>query len=360
MQDRKLLGICGAGALLAVVTVGFPAVAQAQNPRAPVVPLERPRFNKLANAGFAREPSAENAPLPQWFVVSGASNTAPIELATPIPHDLETGATVAVKGVLGNEAANGWWTITALSPTRFALDGSAGSGTYAGGGSIFPADGQPAPPGPSSDSGELAWTPWFSVPASIPQSEFFRFDVGQGTGEVYTFPQLPTMPEPTPVTSFAAQEIDGSLFRPGEPLCLSIDAKVAAPATDRQKLTLIVTAALNAVRVYRVSFPGTQLNDQYRTLFPLFRARCQCGHRGRRRPRRVPERDGAQRRAAGHVLDAAHALGGIRPRPVDGHRRAHAAEARLLLAGRYRFLNCCGCCARPLRDLSPRLAEAFP
>lgn len=270
MRDRKLLGIRGAGALLAIVALGLPAHARAQTPRAPVVPLERPRFNKLANAGFLREPSAENAPLPQWFVVSSATNTAPIELATPIPHDLENGDTVAVKGVLGNEGANGWWTVTVLSPTSFALDGSAGTGTYAGGGSIFPADGQPVPPGPSSDSGELRWTPWFSAPASIPQSEFFRFDGGVGTGEVYTFPQLPTTPEPTPVTSFAQQEIDGSLFRPGEPLCLSIDAKVAAPATDRQKLTLLVTAAFKVARVYRASFPGTQLTDLYQTFSLCF------------------------------------------------------------------------------------------
>jgi hypothetical protein len=43
-----------------------------------------------------------------------------------------------------------------------------------------------------------------------------------------------------------------------------VDAKVTAPASDRQKLTLIATAAFNATRVYRVSFPGSQLTDQYR------------------------------------------------------------------------------------------------
>ena len=141
---------------------------------------------------------------------------------------------------------------------------SAGEVAVVVAGSVFPADGQPTPPGPSNDAGELAWTPWFSVPAAIPPSEFFRFDGGQPTGEISSFPQLATMPEPTPVTSFASQEIDGSLFHPGEALCLSVDAKVAGPATDRQKLTLIATAAFNATRVYRVSFPGSQLTDQYR------------------------------------------------------------------------------------------------
>ena len=251
-------------AFLTILAVGMPNAARGQASRAPVVPVERPRFNKLANAELVREAAAENAPLPQWFVVSGASNTSPIELTTPIPHGLETGDTVAIRGVLGNTAANGWWTITVRTPTGLALDGSAGNGPYGGGGSVFPADGQPTPPGPSDDRGELGWTPWFSAPASIPQSEFFRFDTGRATGEIYTFPQLPTVPEPTPVTSFASQEIEGSHFRPGERLCLSIDAKVAAPASDRQRLTLIVTAAFNAVSVYRVTFPGPQLTDQYR------------------------------------------------------------------------------------------------
>jgi hypothetical protein len=265
VPDKKLLRLVrGAALFLAIGVAVAPTSVDGQDSRAPVVAAERIRFNKLANAAFVREDAAENVPLPQWFAVSGASNTAPIEVATPIPHGLETGGTVVVKGVFGNTAANGWWTITVRTPTSFALDGSAGNGPWGGGGSTFPADGQPTPPGPSDDEGDLGWTPWFSVPASIPQSEFFRFDGGQATGEIFTFPQLPTVPEPTPVTSFASQEIDGSHFQPGERLCLSIDAKVAAPASDRQKLTLIVTAAFTAVRVYRVTFPGPQLTDQYR------------------------------------------------------------------------------------------------
>jgi hypothetical protein len=168
-----------------------------------------------------------------------------------------------IKGVAGDTAANGWWTITVRTPTTFALEGSDGNGDYAGGGSVFPAAGQPPPPGPADGQGQLPWTPWFSGPAAFPQSEFFRFDGGLATGEIYTFPQLATVPEPTVVTSFVSQEIDGSLFRPGENLCLSIEAKVTEPASDRQKLTMIVTAALGSVRVYGASFPGSQVTDQY-------------------------------------------------------------------------------------------------
>jgi hypothetical protein len=226
--------------------------------------VERLHFNKLANSSFGSRATSENLPLPQWFSVREATNTSPIEIATPIPHGLAGGDTVVIKGVAGNTAANGWWTIAVRTPTTFALEGSDGNGDYAGGGSVFPAAGQPPPPGgPADDQGDLPWTPWFSGPAAFPQSEFFRFDGGLATGEIYTFPQLATVPEPTVVTSFASQEIDGSLFRPGENLCLSIEAKVTGPATDRQKLTMIVTAALGSVRVYRASFPGPQLSDQY-------------------------------------------------------------------------------------------------
>jgi hypothetical protein len=225
--------------------------------------VERLHFNKLANSSFGSRATSENLPLPQWFSVRAATNTSPIEIATPIPHGLADGDTVVIKGVAGDTAANGWWTITVRTPTTFALEGSDGNGDYAGGGSVFPAAGQPPPPGPADGQGQLPWTPWFSGPAAFPQSEFFRLDGGLATGEIYTFPQLATVPEPTVVTSFASQEIDGSLFRPGENLCLSIEAKVTEPASDRQKLTMIVTAALGSVRVYGASFPGSQVTDQY-------------------------------------------------------------------------------------------------
>jgi hypothetical protein len=250
-------------ALFATVVAVAPPPANGQVSRAPVV-IADIRFNKLANAALESGAMTENVGLPQWFTVAGATNTAPIEVATTVAHGLDTGESVMIKGVQGNTAANGWWTITVRTPTTFSLDGSAGNASYGGGGSIFPAAGQPRPPGPSNEVGELGWTPWFSAPASILPSEFFRSDGGQATGEIYTFPLLFTVPEPTFVNSFALQEIEGSHFQPGERLCLSVDARVAAPASNLQKLTLIVTAAFNPVQVYRVTFPGSQLTVQYR------------------------------------------------------------------------------------------------
>jgi hypothetical protein len=72
--------------------------------------------------------------------ITGATNTAPIEITTAHPHNLATGATVSVQGIQGNTAANtdtpalpsGARTIVVTSPNTFTLDGSdgTGSGTY--------------------------------------------------------------------------------------------------------------------------------------------------------------------------------------------------------------------------------------
>lgn len=263
VRPRKPGWIVRGTALFAAVVAVAPVAVSAQVPRAPVVPVESSPFNKLANAALLSAATTTDFALPQWLTVAGATNTTPIEVATTIPHGLATGESVAIKGVEGNTAANGWWTITVVTPTTFALDESAGNAAYEGGGSIFPSAGQPRPPGAADDAGEFGWTPWFSGPAEFPETEFFRSDGVGATGEISTFPRLPTVPEPTLVNSFATQEIAGSHFRPGEHLCLSVEAKVTEPAAERQKLTMIVTAALGAVRVYRASVPGTQLTLQY-------------------------------------------------------------------------------------------------
>lgn len=222
------------------------------------LPVELRRFNKLANAAFESRASTENLPVPQWFSVSAATGGAPIAITTPIPHGLTTGDAVAIKGVLGNEAANGAWTVTVQTPTTFALDGSAGGGSYAGGGAVFPAAGQPIAPGEVNDRGELGWTPWFSGPAEFLPTEFFRSDGTGPAGEVQT------VPETQPFTSFLTQEVDGSLFRPGERLCLSVEARVGDATSDQQSLILTATAAFTSTRFYRVAFPGRVLSTEYR------------------------------------------------------------------------------------------------
>jgi membrane protease YdiL (CAAX protease family) len=72
--------------------------------------------------------------------VVAATNSSPIEITTSEDHGYATGDAVVVHDVKGNTAANGSWTVTVRSPLTLALDGSQGSGAYAGGGTIAPGD----------------------------------------------------------------------------------------------------------------------------------------------------------------------------------------------------------------------------
>jgi hypothetical protein len=242
-------------AALALVAEGSGAAEQSPSDRS--LPVLLIPFNRLANSTFESRATTENLPIPQWMTLTDASSTTPIQVTTPIPHGLETGDEVAIRDVLGNEGANGWWKVRVLGPDKLALEDSRATGVYAGGGALYPARGQPVPPGGENASGDLMWTPWYSVPASIPATEFFRSDGAHPTGEVSTFVPLP------PATSFLAQDIDGSLFEPGERLCLSIEARVDKPATNRQNLVISATAAFQVAQVYRVTFPFSALTDQY-------------------------------------------------------------------------------------------------
>ena len=235
-----------------------PAAAGQSDGRA--LDIERITFNLLANAALTSRATDVDVPIPQWSTIAGASNTMPIEVRTPIPHGYATGDEVLVKGVQGNGAANGWWKVTATSETTFTLDGSAGVADYAGGGSVFPAAGQPSPPDARNRSGDMLWSPWFSAPAVARETEFFR-----PAGEVYTFPNVP------PVNSFLCQEVDGSLFRPGQNLCLSIEARMPEAPLGDQRLKLLVTAALGTVRVYSVTLPATLMTPDYQRFALCFR-----------------------------------------------------------------------------------------
>src|SRR6185295_3539615 len=66
--------------------------------------------------------------------VTGATNASPI-VVTSAGHGLADGTRVTVSGVLGNTAANGTLTVTAVAEDTISLDGSAGGGAYASGGS---------------------------------------------------------------------------------------------------------------------------------------------------------------------------------------------------------------------------------
>lgn len=66
--------------------------------------------------------------------IFGATNTSPIVITTGSTHELHTGQTVAIQGLVGNAAGNGTWTITVRDSTHFSLDSSRGNGAYVAGG----------------------------------------------------------------------------------------------------------------------------------------------------------------------------------------------------------------------------------
>lgn len=72
--------------------------------------------------------------------VVGATNASPIVITTSDEHGYETGDIVRVRDVEGNDGANGSWTVTVTGDATLALDGSAGSGAYTGGGTVGAGD----------------------------------------------------------------------------------------------------------------------------------------------------------------------------------------------------------------------------
>ncbi|HET6573530.1 MAG TPA: hypothetical protein VFG68_08010 [Fimbriiglobus sp.] len=72
------------------------------------------------------------------WAVTDATNASPIQITVggAIDHGINTGDRVLVEGVQGNPGANGVWTATRTSATAITLNGSSGTGTYTGGGSV--------------------------------------------------------------------------------------------------------------------------------------------------------------------------------------------------------------------------------
>ncbi len=68
-------------------------------------------------------------------VIYNCTNTIPI-LLTVIAHGRLNGDRVTVTGCTGNTAANGTWTIEQVTTNTMQLTGSAGNGTYTGGGTV--------------------------------------------------------------------------------------------------------------------------------------------------------------------------------------------------------------------------------
>jgi hypothetical protein len=72
-------------------------------------------------------------PFLQPRVITNATNTNPIVITTSAPHGYVTGDTVFHRGIGGNTAANGTFTITVTSPTQYTIP-IQGNGVYTTGG----------------------------------------------------------------------------------------------------------------------------------------------------------------------------------------------------------------------------------
>jgi hypothetical protein len=65
---------------------------------------------------------------PSMTAIASSTNANPIEITTSSPHGLATGDTVFISGHLVNTGANGTWAIIYVSPTKYTITGSTGTG----------------------------------------------------------------------------------------------------------------------------------------------------------------------------------------------------------------------------------------
>ena len=111
-------------------------------PTVSFVPVQPdPRSNAVAavNVNFSESVSGvgtSDFSLTQSQTILGTSGNAvgPVSIFTGSTAGLTTGSQVTITGVTGNLAANGTFTISVVDATTFTLNGTVGSGDYAGGG----------------------------------------------------------------------------------------------------------------------------------------------------------------------------------------------------------------------------------
>jgi hypothetical protein len=87
----------------------------------------------LDDIGYIATASAQKIYSFSRGTVQGASNLSPITILQTA-HPYHTGDYVAINGVLGNTAANGWWTVTYVDADHYSLDSSTGNGAWVSGG----------------------------------------------------------------------------------------------------------------------------------------------------------------------------------------------------------------------------------
>jgi hypothetical protein len=131
-------------------------------------------------------------PMHAPIAITAATNANPIQI-TAGGHGLSTNQDVFVADVLGNTAANGFYTVTVIDGDNFTLNGSSGNGSYTGGGVVA---------GPN----QIARAIWFT---------------GQGAGTA--FPTFRNSFAPGSSAWFGAlNQYSWSAWNSGTGLCLEI------------------------------------------------------------------------------------------------------------------------------------------
>lgn len=103
--------------------------------REPMVPSGGP---SITYAPGATQPNITTTMLPTTggIAITNATNASPIQITTASAHGLQTGSSTPISGVLGNTAANGFFTVVVIDAFNVTLNGSSGNGAYAGGGVV--------------------------------------------------------------------------------------------------------------------------------------------------------------------------------------------------------------------------------
>lgn len=84
--------------------------------------------------------SVSSGTIPSTVGISSSTNASPIEITTSSNHNYSTGDIIQIVNHTTNTTANGTWTITYVSATKFTLDSSVGVGTGSATGTVQKVD----------------------------------------------------------------------------------------------------------------------------------------------------------------------------------------------------------------------------
>ncbi|HSM93389.1 MAG TPA: hypothetical protein VLT47_10935 [Anaeromyxobacteraceae bacterium] len=90
------------------------------------------RWNLVQSLGGTTQYNSGNFPIGNSLAITAATGNgvSPIVCTVSSTEGMRAGSDVVISGATGNTAMNGTWRVQIVSSTQFALQGSAGNGTY--------------------------------------------------------------------------------------------------------------------------------------------------------------------------------------------------------------------------------------